>query len=122
MSETIKVAKVKDEYTIVINKGYNNGIKEGQNFLIYEVGEEIFDPDTNESLGRLEVIKGKGVVINVQEKISTIESNEFDTYKVNRSKNPFVVNIFDTPEVEEKKRYIPFRGIKEGDLLRRIYT
>ena len=57
---SIKVVKLLDEYKIVINKGANDGIKVGQVFLVYKEDEELFDPDTNESLGRLEIVKGKG--------------------------------------------------------------
>lgn len=48
----IKVAKVNDKYTLVLNKGEKDGVEVGQRVLIYSVGDEIADPDTTESLGR----------------------------------------------------------------------
>lgn len=69
------VAKVVDRYTVVINKGSNQGIYEGDKFLIYgESDEEIIDPLTNKSLGTLEIVKGTGEVIIVQDEMSTIKS------------------------------------------------
>lgn len=71
-----KVAKVIDDFTLVINAGANKNIKKGYKFLLYSIGEEIYDPDTHEPLGRLEIVKGKGKITNVQEQISTLESIE----------------------------------------------
>lgn len=71
----IKVAKVRDEYCLVLNKGSKNGLKVGQRFLIYSIGEEIFDPDTKESLGQLEIVKGTGKVTHLQPTMATIQSD-----------------------------------------------
>jgi len=70
------VVKVIDEYTVVINKGSEQGVSKGDQFLIYYVEpEELIDPETGESLGSLEVVRGTGAVTHVQEKMSTIKSN-----------------------------------------------
>lgn len=71
----IKIAKVIDGYTLVLNKGEKDGIKVGQRFLIYSIGDEIIDPDTKESLGNLEIVKGTGRVTHLQEKVATIASD-----------------------------------------------
>jgi hypothetical protein len=70
-----KVAKIIDEFKLVINKGREDGISEGERFLIYSIGEEILDPDTNKILGKLEVVKGTGKVTHVQDNISIISSD-----------------------------------------------
>ncbi|MFV0606645.1 MAG: hypothetical protein ACK5NK_12465, partial [Niabella sp.] len=67
---TFKVAEIISDEQLIINAGTNQGIRKGYKFLIYSLGEEIFDPDTNESLGQLETSKGVGEVIHVQEKMS----------------------------------------------------
>lgn len=36
----------------------------------------MFDPDTNESLGILEEVRGKGIAVHVQYKLTTIESDQ----------------------------------------------
>ena len=77
-----KVVKVIDEYRVVINQGKRDEISVGDRYLVLNIGEEIFDPDTNESLGEVEIIKGKGKVTHVQEKMSTLES--FGTERIKR--------------------------------------
>ena len=61
----------------VMNAGSNQKISKGQKYLIYKVSdEEIIDPDTNKSLGFLEIVKGTGVVTHVQDNMATLESCE----------------------------------------------
>ena len=68
-----KVAEIIDEYTVVINRGHKDGVEEDMRFVIYELGEEIKDPDGG-SLGKFEYVKAKVEVVNVQEKFSTAET------------------------------------------------
>lgn len=75
---TATVVHVVDEYKAAINKGSEHGVNVGDTYLVYSVGPELTDPDTGESLGALELVKGRVVVRHVQDKISTVESNEFD--------------------------------------------
>ena len=49
----------KDGLAVVINKGSSSGVKEGMHYLIYNKGSEIMDPETNVSLGTLEIVCGK---------------------------------------------------------------
>jgi len=76
---TGEVAKIIDSFTVVINKGYLNGVKEDMKFVIYQPGEEIFDPKTKESLGHYEKVKIKVKVTNVAEKHATAGTYEYDT-------------------------------------------
>jgi len=73
-----KVAHIVSDYEVVINKGFFHGVTLNQKVIIFRQGAEIFDPDTNESLGNLEVIIGKARVVNVQDKISTLKSDEYE--------------------------------------------
>jgi len=68
------VARVIDDFTVVINRGSDDGVISGQQFLIYGIGEEITDPETNEPLGQLEIVRGRGSVIHTQPKMATIKS------------------------------------------------
>jgi len=72
------VAHVIDEYQVVINRGSDQGVKVGDTYLIYAIGPDLIDPETNESLGPLEVVRGRAAVKHVQEKIATLETIEFD--------------------------------------------
>lgn len=75
-----KVAEIIDTVTVVINRGYEHGVEEGMRFIIYELGNEIKDPDTGESLGRFEYVKAKVEATNVNEKFSTAET--YGTYTI----------------------------------------
>ena len=84
----IRVAKVLDDYRVVINAGSVDGIEEGTRVLLYENGEDIVDPITQENLGTLEIVKGTGVVTHLQDRIATVESNmKKDAPKTIRRKN-----------------------------------
>jgi hypothetical protein len=61
---------------VVINRGAQQGIKLGERFLVFGIGPNITDPDTGEDLGALELVRGQGVVVHVQEHLSTIRSSE----------------------------------------------
>lgn len=73
-----KVIKVVDNHTIVVNVGADKGLVPGKIFMVVGLGEEIVDPDTNESLGALEVVRGRARVSHVQERISTLISAEVE--------------------------------------------
>lgn len=66
-----KIARILDEYNVVINVGRLHGVAEGMLFVIYSPGEaEIKDPDTGKSLGCLEVVKGYVRASHVQENLT----------------------------------------------------
>jgi serine/threonine protein kinase len=77
-----KVAKVVNEYNLIINKGKIHGVKEGQVMEVYGLNQQVNDPDTGEFLGYNGKPKGTGVVISVEEKIATLKSNNY-YYKLN---------------------------------------
>lgn len=74
-----KVIKIVDDVKLAINKGADDGITKNDIFIIFEKGEELFDPDTNESLGLLEIPKLKMRVFNIQNKLTLLESMETQT-------------------------------------------
>lgn len=112
---------------VVINKGEVDGVKMGDMYLLYELGEEMLDPETLQSLGRLEIVKGKGKVIHVQEKISTIESiaktSPTKTITKRQKRNP-IISAFDEGYVEEvvtgESETVPFNNPKSGDYVKFI--
>jgi hypothetical protein len=57
---------------IVINRGLRQGVKPGDRFLVFGIGPHITDPDTGEDLGQLELVRGRGEVVHVQEHLATI--------------------------------------------------
>lgn len=121
---TIKVAHVENAFQVVINAGLLNGVKIGQRFQVFSIGEEIFDPDSGESLGSLEVIKGTGRVIHVQDKIATLESDmvEPGTKIVRKSTTPFFRAIGEGWTEEKALPPAPakFKSPRTGDFVRPI--
>lgn len=123
--ESYKLAKIIDDYTVVVNKGSKDSVKTSQRFLVYEIGEEIYDPDTKASLGRLEIVKGTGRVTHVQENMATIESDmsSMASKSVKRIKRPGAfAMIAGTEEVEEllPAQREPFINPKVGDVAKPI--
>ncbi len=126
---SIKVAKVIDSYSLVISKGSDDSIKPGQRFLIYSVGEEIIDPDSQESLGKLEIVKGTGKVTHIQPKMATIQSDmqtpASKTIRRIKKNDPFgnLVGIFGRDEVIEESlptETMPFEDPEVNDIAKPI--
>lgn len=70
------VVKIIDEFNVVINRGSDHGVVQGDEFVIYyKEQEDLLDPVTGESLGRLEIVRGTGFATHVQPKMTTIKSN-----------------------------------------------
>lgn len=123
--ENAVVAKVIDSYTVVLNKGSADDVALGDRFLVYGIGAEIVDPETGESLGEVEIVRGTGKITHVQDKMSTLTSDK--TFKgpnktVKRVKSGTersLIHIFgaqDTIETTEGVvNAIPFEGVKAKD-------
>lgn len=100
-----KVVSISDEFNVIINKGSESGIAIGDKFLIISLGEIIVDPDTQEELEQLEIVRGKAVVTHVQEKISTLQSCEYEK----------------SPDEREIKKVTSRDGVARPGVLGRIY-
>lgn len=135
MTEQIKVIElITDEhencFKAIINKGTSDFIKNGDKFLVVGIGKELFDPDTNESLGKLETVKGKAIVSHVQEKMATIESinykKEFPTKTVEETIGGIALILSNgartkkTTYEEKEKVLLPFENIKVGDVAKKL--
>ena len=53
-----KVIEILNSKELLINYGSENGANDGQQIRIIKKGEDVIDPDTKESLGTLDIIKG----------------------------------------------------------------
>ncbi len=111
------VASVLDSDRVVINIGASDGIKIGQRFLIYELSdEEIKDPLTDESLGRLEIPKGTGKIVGTQSRIAVLESDQEPSGNPRLPMSGTVTADFFTPAA-----MAPFRSPNVGDSVKRLY-
>ena len=73
-----KIIKILDEYNLVINLGAKN-VEVGDKVLVYEKASEVIDPDTNEILGTIDLVKAKLRVTEVFEKFSICYTDEKET-------------------------------------------
>ncbi len=110
-------------FEIVINRGSESGVKVGDTYLIFGYGPEITDPSSNASLGKLELVRGRGQVNHVQDKISTIRSinKRQNVGKRIIRRNPGGIG-FPTATEEEipESTELPFDGVKVGDIARLV--
>ena len=70
-----KIIKILDDKRVIVNLGYNEGVKKDMKFIIYDEGEEIIDPESYISLGKREIMKHKIKAIHIQEKFSIMVSD-----------------------------------------------
>ena len=103
-----------DDYEVVINKGGNDGISPNDRFLIYAIGEELFDPDTGENLGRLEIVKGIAKPKHIQEKVTTLISAEYQQPTIRKVR----AKLGEEEIMESPPQVIPFKGVRVGDLVK----
>jgi curli biogenesis system outer membrane secretion channel CsgG len=67
-----KVIKVEGNQAY-INLGSSSGIKMGDKFTVFNIGEALIDPDTGAKLGASEKQIGTGSVVEVQDKFAVIQ-------------------------------------------------
>src|SRR3712207_4499671 len=66
-----KVAKILGNNEIVINRGRREGVRQGMLFEVFAPeGEEVWDPDTGETLGTVEDVKARAEVTEVKERLT----------------------------------------------------
>ncbi|MBW9336217.1 hypothetical protein FEE59_22120 [Herbaspirillum sp. RU 5E] len=72
-----KVLSVMDGgMAVVIDKGRNDGVSDGDIFTIVGLGDTVVDRETGQEYERLELLRGRAKAVHVQEGISTLESME----------------------------------------------
>jgi hypothetical protein len=74
-----RIAKIISQTKVAINIGSNSGVKPGMKFVIYDEGDMINDPVTNQPIEKLEIIKGNFEITQVQAKTSIGESFRIET-------------------------------------------
>jgi hypothetical protein len=119
-----------DDHQVTINRGAEHGVKLDHRYLVYQLSEEeIIDPETGDSLGHLEIVKGTGVVIHVQEKMATLQSDRTDKAGskriVRKPKIQGFEALFSPIMTEEEFQNLPPRQIafddpRVGDKAKRV--
>ena len=101
-----------------------------ERYLVYATGPELFDPDTNEALGSLEMVRGTGYVSQVQENISVLKSMETKRVprlnaEIEQALRPAASNLFVRPaRVANPRDFVnepaPFDKASNGDYAKRV--
>ncbi|KZL23682.1 hypothetical protein [Pseudovibrio sp. WM33] len=116
-----RVVKIIDRLTVAINAGSSSDVELGDKFLIFELGDEIIDPTDGQSLGQLELVRGRAEVIHVQEKIATLKSIEFENSLPRKRilKKSHGLSAFGTEEViEERESSLISLNAEVGDYVK----
>ncbi len=120
-----KVVKILSGARLAINRGSEHKIRPNQKVLVYCLSdEEIKDPETGESLGYLEIYKGTGKIIHIQEKMSIVESDRYQK-QTKRTEPSFISKLAyqlgsDGEEVYEEQYLLDFDDPEIGDLVKPI--
>jgi len=69
-----QVARILDDESIVVNRGSADGVREGMRFVVFAEHDEVTDPATGRSLGRIEIVKARVVAAHVQERMATLRA------------------------------------------------
>lgn len=111
---------------VVINQGKNSGVKPGDVYVIFGIGKEIMDPATGKSLGKLELVRGRGKAIVVQETMSTLASIETrkgpsTTKQISRHGGSFGYMLPQQETITEHQEPVlkEFDGVAVGDFARK---
>lgn len=125
MTRKYKIAKIIDEYQVVVNAGSNDLIHDDDCLEVYQPGQEVTDPDTGESLGTLDFVKAKLRVVNVFPKMCVCENRETEqkSFFSNISQSLFYeetlpMNV-QTTDISGGYEGID-KKIKVGDLVRKV--
>lgn len=75
-----KVAKILNNNEIVINRGRGHGVRQGMFFEVFSAeGEEVWDPDTGETLGTVEDVKARAEVTEVKDRLAVAKLQGAET-------------------------------------------
>jgi hypothetical protein len=73
------IAAIIDDQRLLINLGMEQGVSMGDRFIIFEEGNEIHDPVSGQSLGKLELVKTQIEAVHVQDKMALVMPIHRDT-------------------------------------------
>src|SRR5882757_4916670 len=70
----IMEAPAQAQFNLLINVGEVDDVKVGERVLVFSLGQEVKDPQSNESLGHFEIVRGEGKVTSTQVRMAVITS------------------------------------------------
>ncbi|MBU0793615.1 MAG: hypothetical protein KJ752_06540, partial [Alphaproteobacteria bacterium] len=117
------VDKPEDEksyYKLLINVGEKDEVKTGERILVFALGQEMVDPESGDSLGCFEVVRGYGRVVSTQSRMSVIESSRTKTVRFQKAQAINALISGHSVEYGEREEKAPFLNAMIGDLVRFI--
>ena len=116
-----KVAKILSPTQVVLSCGSEDGVKPGTEFIIYDLSDNIIDPETQEDLGRIELVKGRVVASHVQEKITVASTKSRHVEMVLAPRANFGSRtVYDELKVEAATPIQTDRIVRVGDRVRSL--
>lgn len=116
-----RVAAILSPYQLVINRGSLGGMNLGDRVVIFTLGAVIIDPVNGNNLGQLEVVRGVGEVVHVQEHMSTVESRTSSAVEVKRGALQELARLaYPTTGVHTSASVSPFLEPEVGDFVRKV--
>ncbi|HEC62269.1 MAG TPA: hypothetical protein ENI27_08455 [bacterium] len=114
MAERIsgQIARILSSTTLIINRGTEHGVKNGMKFIIFEEGDEITDPETGESMGHYEHVKGTVEVFNAQERMSEVRTPFVSTEKADLTLSTLMSEVSKISSKEDRSEL----SVKAGDI------
>lgn len=102
-----------DIWEVVLNRGSTDGWAVGNQVILFALGPNIVDPLSEEDLGHFEIVRGRGRVTHVQQKMCTVRSSR----TVAKSVQNALLALGEDRFVE---RPAPFATVHIGDFARLI--
>lgn len=110
-----KVLATKDKYTVLVNIGSDDGVHEKQIYGIYTESDPIEDPDTGEDLGRIEYKIAEVRPAQIRERLSTMETAEYEGPTIFPSLSTDPKPLTDSPDFDQGSK-----KVKKGQSVRLI--
>ena len=130
-----KVARVVSPTELVLAAGADDGVEEGMEFIVYSLSDIVFDPETSENLGQIEVVKARVIAAHVQAKMTTARTRSKAVKRIvdplatmAEAMNPFqrreVSELFAEKMAVERAEALPATDlvVRVGDPVRSVYT
>jgi hypothetical protein len=125
-----KIVHAVDAYPtveVVINRGARDGVKPGDK--LFGEGPHITDPDTGEDLGQLELVRGRGEVVHIQDHLATVRTIERRRTRpakriIREAGTGNGLSLFSRGDVIEEdlapETEMPFEAVRMGDFAKPI--
>ena len=119
-----RVARILSPTQVILAAGSEHGVEEGMEFVIYDLGPPVFDPQTGESLGELELVKGRVRATHIQDKmtVATTLAREVTVSGMLELMGSRTQTIYEKLPVEESAVLVQNDlKVRLGDLVRSVH-